>query len=299
MKYHIFLWSTAVFWGVSFVATGLVVEKVPPFTAAAIRFLIAWVVLFLINRKKTGLPGKELFFAGFWGVAMYFLFENAALKFTSPTNTSLIISTIPLINLFYLKIFHKQKIGLFNYIGSIVSFAGVAIIILNGVIVLKLNPLGDLLVFGAAISWIMYTHYFMSIQKFMEKKENVPMISATREITFYGFVSLIPFALFELINTPFDFSVFLFDQSVLTGTLYLGIICSSIGYMFWNKAIQHLGARYVTNAIYALPLITAFAEVIIMNKIPNSYLIAGGGMVVAGLFLAEIKRSLPNVPKTH
>jgi len=299
VKYHILLWITAIFWGVSFVATGIIVNKVPPFSAAAVRFFIAWIALFLINRKKTGLPFKHIFLAGLWGVTMYFVFENAALQYTSPTNTSLIISTIPLVNLFYLKFFQKQKFGLFSYIGSAVSFIGVAVVILNGVLVLKLNPLGDILVFGATVSWIMYTHYFLSIQKSLEVKKEIPLIAATREITFYGFISLLPFAIFEYFNTPFDISIFVTDSSVLFGTLYLGIFCSSLGYLFWNKSIQKLGARYATNAIYMLPLITAVAEIIIMNKLPNIYLLIGGIMVVAGLFIAESKKKLPEGPEIY
>jgi drug/metabolite transporter (DMT)-like permease len=74
--------------------------------------------------------------------------------------------------------------------------------------------------------------------------------------------------------------------------LYLGLICSSIAYYFWNESIRKLGSRKTTNAIYIMPLITAFSQAILLKDIPHMATIIGGVFVIVGLFYTEKKKKV-------
>ncbi|HQH31978.1 MAG TPA: DMT family transporter [Petrotogaceae bacterium] len=285
MKKSIFLmWLTVIFWGVSFVATKVVVDAIDPVIAAFIRFNIAWVVMFVFIRKFNKYSKKDLFYllaASFFGVTAYFLFENSGLMYTTPTNASLIISATPLVYLLVSDILKKKLSGRIRYAGTVVAFGGVAMLVMNGRFVLKLNPMGDLLMFGAVVSWVIYT-----IAE--EKLHHLDNKIVSRDINFLGALFFIPFLFFSENKLHLWVSKQISFQTV-AGLIYLGVFCSALGYIFWNKAIRDCGAKTATNGIYFIPVVTVIADAVILGNIPNIYTIGGAALVLAGTYISEIK----------
>ncbi|ABR30330.1 membrane protein [Thermosipho melanesiensis] len=277
MKY-IPLTLVVFFWGLSFIATSVVVKEMSPLVAAFLRFLIALSVLFVVPKKrKISLFNIHKIMAGFWGITMYFVAENFSLRFTTPTNAAMIVSTAPIWYVLFTQLVHKKRTHLFQYFASIVAIFGVGLVILNGRLYLDVNPIGDLLAFGAAFSWVFYTHHIL-------KLSDHASITAVFEITFWGVITLIPFTLIEFFffNAKINYSI-----NIIFGLLYLGILCSAIGYIMWNKSIETLGDRTTTNAVYVIPIITAIFESIIFRRLPTFLLISGIILVVIGLYIFE------------
>ncbi|HPX16612.1 MAG TPA: DMT family transporter [Petrotogaceae bacterium] len=285
MKKSIFLmWLTVIFWGVSFVATKVVVDAIDPVIAAFIRFNIAWVVMFVFIRKFNKYSKKDLFYllaASFFGVTAYFLFENSGLMYTTPTNASLIISATPLVYLLVSDIMKKKLSGRIRYVGTAVAFGGVAILVMNGRFFLRLNPLGDLLMFGAVVSWVIYT-----IAE--EKLHHLDNKIVSRDINFLGALFFIPFLFFSERKLTVWGKEEIGFQTV-TGLIYLGVFCSALGYIFWNKAIRDCGAKTTTNGIYFIPVVTVIADAVILGNIPNVYALGGAALVLTGTYISEIK----------
>ncbi|ONN27605.1 membrane protein [Thermosipho affectus] len=266
------------FWGLSFISTSVVVKEISPLFAAFMRFLIALLVLFIVPKKrKIDLFNIHKILAGFWGITMYFVAENFSLKFTTPTNAAMIVSTAPIWYILFTQIVHKKKTHIFQYIGSTIAIVGVGLVILNGRLYLNVNPIGDLLAFGAALSWVFYTHHIV-------KLSDHSSITAVFEITFWGVVTLIPFTFVEYAYfTP----KIIFSINVVFGLLYLGILCSAVGYILWNKSIEILGDRTTTNAVYIIPIVTAIFENILFKRWPTFLLVSGIILVVTGLYIFE------------
>lgn len=275
--YKIFIWLVVFFWGMSFVATKVVVSYIPPATAALIRFLIALVFLIFVNRKFPKILNLHGFFAGFWGITMYFYFENAGLVHTFPTNASLIVSSAPILHILFSHIIQKKKATMMEYIASFIAFSGVAVVILNGKFALKINPVGDIMLFGAASVWVLYTYH-------VEKMPNSDSLEGVAAITFWGVVTLVPFSLVE------KNSWVSFNPASFVSLMYLGVVCSGIAYVLWNKGIKKVGSRYTTNTIYFIPVLTSIAESIFLKRLPNLYTIFGGAMVLVGLWLFNFSR---------
>lgn len=278
------IWITVILWGISFVATKVVVNYIPPITAGFIRFILAASVMLIFIRKDIKYEKKEwfnLFMASFFGVTGYFLFENTGLMYTTATNGSLIISAIPIIFLIIDDIIKKTFSNKIRYIGTLIAFIGVAVLILNGKFVLKLNPKGDLLMFGAVISWILYTI-------FLEKLQKHNNLIVTRDINMFGAIFFIPFVFIELKSSPTCpvFSLW-FQPSVVFALLYLGIFCSALGYIFWNEAIRLSGSKTVMNSVYFIPVVTVISESLIYKTFPNIYTIIGAILVIGGTFISE------------
>jgi len=260
-----------ILWGMSFVATKFVVSVFAPFPAALYRFTIALIVLLPFTKKRK-IWDINAFWAGFWGITMYFVFENTALIYTAPTNASVIVSSAPIMYTLFTHIFHKKRTTKSHYIGSVVAFTGVALVVFNGRLQ-KLNPIGDMLAFGAAISWVLYTYYVVK----MEKNDGVDGIFS---LTFWGVVTLLPFSFFQ------DMSIRIEGKSLIS-LIYLGVLCSAVGYLIWNKSMTLIGDRSTTNFIYFIPVVTIISESIIINSQLTLYNILGTFMLIMGLYIFE------------
>lgn len=181
-----------------------------------------------------------------------------------------------------------------NLIGSIVSFSGVAIVIIGDQFRFEVNLIGDLLTVGAVIAWIMYTHYLMELEKtnsrISKKKDSLRTLAVTKSLTFWGFILLIPASIIESFFTDISVTANAFDTQIVFSFLYLGIICSSFAYYFWNESIKNVGPRYTTNTLFTIPILTAIAQSIILKDIPPFTTIIGGILILAGLFYSENKK---------
>lgn len=272
-------------WGVSFIATKVVVRELAPFPAALIRFLIALMVLTPF-RKLARVMDWNAFWSGFWGVTMYFVFENTALRLTAPTNVAVIVSSAPILYVLFSHIIHRQPTTSGQYVASALAFTGVALVILNGRL-MKLNPLGDVLAFGSAVSWVFYTHYILK----MGKHDGMDDVFA---ITFWGVVTLLPFSVLQ--SNPGSWIRGVSPVAWL-GLVYLGVLCSALGYYLWNKSIALIGDRRTTNAIYFIPVVTILSENLVLGGGLTVYNVVGTALLILGLLIFE-RSSVQTLPET-
>ncbi len=218
----------------------------------------------------------NLIFASLTGVTLYFLFENKALLYTSPTNASLIINAVPV----FTTILYDIKLLKFpdkrEYLGVAIAFAGTAIVVLNGRFILKFNPLGDTLMIFAALSWAFYTIF---IEKILE---NHSYLSVLRDMFLLGSILLLPFSFKDVVR---DGISWIFNPSALFSFLFLSLLASSLGYFFWNRGIKEIDPKIVTNSIYFMPIITSIEDVLITKGKVNIYHLIGGTMILIGVVI--------------
>ena len=96
---------TVAIWGSTFVFTKMLLQNgLSPAQIFTLRFIIAYILLlaFALSRHRFRLFCKSLkdellmVLLGITGGSVYFLAENAAMLFTTATNTSLIVCSCPL-----------------------------------------------------------------------------------------------------------------------------------------------------------------------------------------------------------
>ncbi len=273
------------FWGISFVAIKIVVSVIPPITMATLRFAISWFILWLFSRltlKERKLPKKAKWLsilAGIWGITIYFMFENFGVSFTTPSQTSILIATVPIFTIIIADISRKKSSSFMLYFMSFVSLAGVSVIIVSNGFELKGDALGDLLVLGAAISWGMYTLY-------INKLFNYDNLLTTVEMTKWGLIFLIPFSIIELSIERPDITTF-FRIDVILWLIFLGALCSGFGYLIWNYAVRSLGSRTSSSFIYLIPVVSVLADTMILKNIPSIWIYIGGVITMIGVILGE------------
>ena len=282
---HILALITIIVWGSTFISTKMLLSEFTPVQIMLCRFAIAYVVLWLIRPKidKTELKDELLFLLmGIFGCTVYFMTENTALKYTLASNVSIIVASAPIITAILAHFFIKgerlnKNIGL----GFAVAFAGVIMVVFNGQFVLKLNPAGDALSLGAAVSWAIYS---VILRTCVDKYNSVML---TRKLMFYGFITAFPVALIQGERMPFEAFG---NPEMLFCILFLGVVGSGICYVLWNIAISRLGVVTTNNYIYINPFVTLVTGGIVLKEPITVMGVVGAVLIISGVVIASKKK---------
>ena len=197
MKYHLVAFVTVAIWGSTFVFTKLLLQNgLSPAQIFTLRFIIAYLLLlgFCYFSPSFRLFCKSLkdellmVLLGLTGGSLYFLTENAAMLYTTATNTSLIVCSCPLFAmlLFAIVYRHSEPISRVQALGSVIACLGMAAVVLNGRFVLYLSPIGDMLAFAACLCWAVYSLLMKPAS------ERYSSLFITRKVFFYGLLTIIP-----------------------------------------------------------------------------------------------------------
>lgn len=285
-KGHAAALITIIIWGSAFISTRLLLVDFNPVEIIFFRFAIGLAALLLVYpRRLRGTNKKEeayLAVAGLCGVTLYFLLENIALTYTTASNVGVIISVAPFFTALLAWATGDEKPGANFFVGFGVAIFGVSFISFNGLAVLELNPLGDILALSAAAVWAVYS---VLLKKIAQLGHNT--IQTTRRIFFYGLIFLVP-ALF--------FFEFRLDLSRLASPLnafnilFLALGASALCFATWNFAVRVLGAVKTSVYIYLVPVITVVVSVIVLSERVTLMSAAGTGLILGGLFLSSRKR---------
>lgn len=289
MKKNTLYYFVAVFvvfiWSITFISTKVLLESLSPIEIMFYRYVIAYITLIIVYpkiHKSSGLKEELLFLgAGLFGGTIYFLAENYALKFSLASNVGLLVAAAPLLTAITAYLFMKEeKVNRRWYLGALVAFLGVFLVIFNGKFVLKLNPMGDFLAILAALSWAIYSLIIKAIGA------KYSGIYITRKVFFYSIATMIP----VLFLTDFKWNNdILFDKSIMFNILFLGILASSICFVLWNKVILKIGAIKSNNFIYLIPLITMISSAIMLDEPIKLIAVIGGVLIIFGVYISENK----------
>ena len=277
-------------WGTTFVWTKLlIINGLSPAQIFTLRFIIAYVLLtgfslwrgrhkWLSDNWRDELTMMAL---GLTGGSMYFLTENESLRFTTATNTSLIVCSCPLFAMLIIALFYKsERFCRLQALGSLLALIGMAAVVLNGHFVLHLSPLGDTLAFSACICWALYTLLMKPVMG------RYPAMFITRKVFFYGILTILPYYIFVPDMPSLDV---LMRPEVALNLLFLGSVASMLCYLTWSWCMKGLGAVICTNWVYVNPITTIIAAWLILDEQITVYFLIGSILIIAGMYLSSKK----------
>ncbi len=282
-------------WGSTFVFTKmLLLDGLSPAQIFTLRFLIAYVLLLTYQLISHLSPLTSHLFCRNWrdellmvllgltGGSVYFLAENAAMLYTTATNTSLIVCSCPLFTMLLVALIYRktERFTKIQVMGSVLACLGMAVVVLNGHFVLHLSPLGDMLAFAACLCWVVYSLLLKNLT------QRYDTLFVTRKVFFYGLLTIIPYYLI----VPEELSTLHFSFSILVNVLYLGVVASLFCYLVWNWVIKKLGAVVATNWVYFNPLVTILFAWWLLSEQITPWLLLGTLMILMGMYLCDRKK---------
>ena len=216
---------------------------------------------------------------GATGGALYFLAENTALQYTGVSNVCLLVCSAPLLTALLARWFGKsEKMSSRLITGSLIAFAGAALVIVEDWKHMQLKLLGDMLALCGALSWAVYQ---LIIKRMCGKYSTVFI---TRKVFAYGLLTIAVFFVFDHPSFPLDSML----HPVVAGNLlFLGIIASGLCFWVWNIVIDHLGAVATSAYIYLQPLFAAITASFVLGEPITGAVVAGAVLIIAGVYWAE------------
>lgn len=281
--YHLAGILVVAIWGTTFISTKVLIGNgLAPQEIFFYRFLIAYVGIWFVSRGRLFADSFKdeamLALAGLFGGSLYFFTENTALGITQASNVSFLLCGTPVITTLLSKMFYRdEKISGRFAAGSLLALAGVAMVVFDGVTVLKVSPAGDLLTLAASFSWGFYS---IVIRK-LENRYSTAFI--TRKVFFYGLVTICPVFLFEPLDTG---ALFSFGLSVWLNLVFLAVIASLVCFVVWNAVIKEIGIVQATNYVYLSPLVTLVVSAAVLGERMGPVALAGAACIMAGVYWA-------------
>ncbi len=287
---YIFLVLATLFWSGNFiVGKAASLFEIPPFTLNFYRWTFAWLILAPFTLKEIVLKKehilqniKLILILGITSITIFNSIVYYSLNFTQVISGVLMISTIPVMIIFFSWIFKIEKTNIYQILGVIFSLVGVAIIVtkadFNLLINLDFNK-GDIWMVVAMFSWAMYSALLR------KKKFELSQISLLEVIISAGLILLLPAYLIEMylgyklnLNLPF----------ILTLS-YVVLFPGLASFICWIKGISIIGSNRSGIFLHLMPIFsTALAILIFKEKFMNFHFF-GAVFIISGIFLSSKK----------
>ena len=288
---YIFLIFATLFWSGNFiVGKAASFFEIPPFTLNFYRWTFAWLILApftlkeILNKKNYILKNIKLILVlGITSITIFNSIVYYSLNFTQVISGVLMISTIPVMIIFFCWIFKIEKTNFYQILGVIFSLLGVIVIVTkaDSAKLLNLNfNKGDLWMVVAMFSWAMYSALLR------KKKFELSQISLLQTIISAGLILLLPAYLIEMalgyrlnINLPF----------ILTLS-YVVFFPGLASFFFWIKGISIIGSNRSGIFLHLMPIFSTVMAILIFKEKFMTFHIIGALLIITGIILSSKKK---------
>ena len=287
---YIFLLLTVTFWAGNFVVGKFAsLYEVPPFSLNFYRWFFAWLILApftipeIIKKKDYIISNYKLFIVlGVTSITIFNSIVYYSLNFTQVISGVLMISTIPVMIMFFSSILKIEKTNIFQVIGVILSFLGVIIIITkaNFEILKNLNfNKGDITMVVAMLSWALYSTLLK------KQKYEISQLSLLQVVMSFGLIFLIPIYFIEY---QLGFRITL-EKPFFLILSYVVLLPGLASFILWIKGISIIGANRSGVFLHLMPIMSAIMAMIIFNEKFMFYHMLGACFIITGILLSNKK----------
>lgn len=284
---HLKLLLTALFWGGTFIAGRMVAAHMGPYSAAFIRFVIASIVLLIILQRREGrFPGLKrgqilpVLLLGLTGVFLYNVFFFKGLKVIGAGRAAIIIATNPIFISILSAWFFKERLTPLKIAGILISVLGAVVVIskgdLSGMFQGHLGW-GEGAIFCCVLSWVAFS---------LIGKTLIPALSPLVLITYSsvaGTVMLLGPATAEGVFQ----SMRTYVLSDWVGIIYLGLLGTAVGFVWYYEGIMRLGPSKASVFINFVPISAVVLAFLILGEPVTPSLVMGTVFVSMGVYLTN------------
>jgi len=274
-----------ILFGANAVAIKFALTGLGTFTAAAVRFSIAVVAIFLWARFthqsirfRKG-QAHQLLIISILFVAQIGLFYSGLSK-TYASRGALIVNLVPFLVLLLSHFFTRDdRITPGKLLGIMMGFLGILFLFLQKQDISSELKTGDLLIFCATLLWACSGVYTKRIIQHYRPFQMV----------FYPLLFAVPLLYI---------CAFLFDKpmiedpggSVLAAILYQALITGSFGFVAWNSLLQRYGAVSLHTFIFIMPVVGVLLGGLILKEPISGNILMALAFIGIGIFVTQFSK---------
>jgi drug/metabolite transporter (DMT)-like permease len=276
------------FWAGNIVLARGLAGEVPPVALAYWRWTGAFVVAvgFAWPRLKADLPmilrhWKIMLVLSATGIATYNTMSYIGLTSTTALNVLLLQSATPLIIIVWAYMLFRETPTARQTLGVLVSLVGVAAIAGHGsweaLAHLHLNR-GDVWVL---VALVIYSFYCVTLRK----RPQVHPLSFLVVAMGLGSLMMLPFMLGEFAAGARIHG----GLPSYLGIAYTAVLPSFIGYLFFNRGVELIGAGPAGQSTHLMPLFGSILAVVFLHEQFRTYHAIGIALIASGILLASFR----------
>ncbi|MCP4974834.1 MAG: EamA family transporter [Maribacter sp.] len=277
-----------VIWGSTYLLNKIAVLELPPFMLASIRFVVAGILIFIIAKfmgKSITITWRQLkntIIAGF----LFLSFGNGvvvwALKFVDSGFAALEISAQPLIILLLMRILQGKKIQMMSFIGVILGFIGIYLLVSQKQIISQENSiLGMLMIFVCMLSWG-YGSLFVGKA---DLPRNYFVNTGYQMLTGGIMLAIASFIFGEKWTYPLEWSV-----SVQYSMILLIVFGSIVAFTSFNYLLKVVSPEKVATSTYVNPIIALILGWYFLDEQITLQSIIAAVILLTGVYFINTKR---------
>lgn len=274
-------------WASAFVGIRDLGDDFAPGPLSLGRLLVGAIALTVIALpKREAFPtGRPLALIAIYGVVWFGAYNialNAGEQYLDAGTSALVVNIGPILIALLAGFFLGEGFPLPLLLGTVVAFAGVALIALSAnhdaTAVATASSTGVLLCVAAAV------FYAAGV---LTQKPALKSVSAVQSVwlgCIIGAVACLPYGP-SLLREVQDASTH--DLLVLA---YLGIFPTALGFSMWSYALKRLDAGKAAATTYLVPAIATLMSWALLGEAPAALAFVGGGMCLLGVAITRAKR---------
>ncbi len=283
----VLLTANAVY-GTAYVVMRPAVDAFGPVTLAFLRLAIGFAIVAPLGlggraagpASLSGADRRGLFWMGFIGFTLAMALAHWGLAWSTATNAALLVATEPIALVALAPIVLGERLTGREGWGTALALLGATVIVVNGVpgLTVAIAPhwRGDLLLL---LSGVCFAAYSLLGRPLLARH---PSIRVTAWSFLWGLVTTAPLAAVEwqvAARSPWT-------AASVAAVLYLGVVMTGLGYLVWNWALERVSAARAAIYLNVQPLVGALLGVVWLGEPLSAFTVAGGSLVVLGLWLA-------------
>jgi drug/metabolite transporter (DMT)-like permease len=271
------------------VATRYLIGAADPITLAAIRFgggvlcLLPLALLLSVRWPERG-DWPAVAGLGFMFYAVFFVFYNVALAYTTVARGTLALSTLPLMTMAVGAVLGVEALSARKTAGVLLAMLGVAIALAAGLANAPAGAWrGDLIMAGATLCMALYN---------VRSRPYIHRSSALGFLTFGMAVGGGALLTISLLSGGMGRIAGL-GATQWIAALYLAAGGGALAFFLWVYALQHASPTRVANTMTVNPLVAGVLAAILLGEPITLNLVVGLVAVFAGIFIATTERPAP------
>ena len=273
---YLYLLITFCAWGSLYVVSKYVMGKIPVFTVSFLRGIIAGATLFIILRKRNPKKieyqdYKYVLFIGFAGYFLSSAVQFLGTKLSNASLASLINSMNPITITIFAAIILKEKLTVVKVICIASALSGVFII--AGDVDGSGKALGIL---ASIFSIVLWSFASVIIRQITQKYDSF-------QITVYGILIgaafTLPVSVYE-IEVASDIQ---FDWKVILSLFYMGLVCTGLAHVLWNKSLSMLEAGTCSLFYPIQPMVAVLLGWLFLGESINLSFVFGAVLIIGGV----------------